>query len=175
MCLHRDYQREATTLMWRGLSTGALGARVGQLFVACLLSFVPGKSLSCIALTSHRWTRHFHFVVGIICRCRSHWTWGVRHELSLLARTLGSWVWIPLRAWMSVCVYSVCIVLCVGSGPETGWSPSKESYRLCIGSRNWKSGQCPTKGCRGIIIIIIVIAIIVIYYYYYLYVVLAHK
>jgi hypothetical protein len=33
--------------------------------------------------------------------------------------------------------------------------PSKESYRLCIGSRNWKSGQGLAKGCRAIIIIII--------------------
>jgi hypothetical protein len=30
-----------------------------------------------------------------------------------------------------VCDYSVCAVLCVGSGLETGWSPSKEYYRLC--------------------------------------------
>jgi hypothetical protein len=27
---------------------------------------------------------------------------------------------------------------------------SKESYRLCKRSRNWKSGQGPTKGCRAI-------------------------
>jgi hypothetical protein len=38
----------------------------------------------------------------------SQWPRGVRHELSLLARTLGSWVRIPLEAWMSACVYSVC-------------------------------------------------------------------
>jgi hypothetical protein len=30
--------------------------------------------------------------------------------------TLGSWVRNPLMAWMSVCVYSVCVVLCVGTG-----------------------------------------------------------
>jgi hypothetical protein len=39
---------------------------------------------------------------------------GLRHELSSLAQTLGSWVRIPLKAWMSVCAfilflcYSVC-------------------------------------------------------------------
>jgi hypothetical protein len=33
---------------------------------------------------------------------------------------LGSWVRIPLSAWMSVCV-----VLCVGSGLAAGWSPLK--------------------------------------------------
>jgi hypothetical protein len=27
---------------------------------------------------------------------------------------------------------------------------SKESYRLCIELKNWKSGQGPTKGCRAI-------------------------
>jgi hypothetical protein len=39
---------------------------------------------------------------------------------------------------MDVCVrlVCVCVVLCVDSGLATGWSPSKESYRLCIGLRN---------------------------------------
>jgi hypothetical protein len=55
--------------------------------------------------------------------CRSQWTHGVRHELSSSARTLGSWVRIPLEAWVSVCVYSVCVVLYVGRGSATGWSP----------------------------------------------------
>jgi hypothetical protein len=36
---------------------------------------------------------------------------------------LGSWVWIPLEAWMSVCFYSVLVLSCVGSGLVTGWSP----------------------------------------------------
>jgi hypothetical protein len=53
---------------------------------------------------------------------RSQWPLGLRHELSSLSRTLGSWVRIPLKAWMSVlcaffCVY---VVLCVGSGLATG-------------------------------------------------------
>jgi hypothetical protein len=43
-----------------------------------------------------------------------------KHEPSSPARTLGSWVRIPLKGWMSVCVYSVCVVLCVGSGLATG-------------------------------------------------------
>jgi hypothetical protein len=53
------------------------------------------------------------------CRSRSQWS----YELSLLARTLRSWVQIPFEAWKSVCVYSVCFVLYVGSGLATGWSP----------------------------------------------------
>jgi hypothetical protein len=42
---------------------------------------------------------------------RSRWPSGLRrHELSSLALTLGSWVRVPLKAWMSVlcAVYSVC-------------------------------------------------------------------
>jgi hypothetical protein len=43
-------------------------------------------------------------------------TTGLRHEMSSLARTLGSWVRIPLEARMSVCVRA--------------HPTSKESYRL---------------------------------------------
>jgi hypothetical protein len=45
-------------------------------------------------------------------KCRSQWPRGIRHQLSSLARTLGSWVRIPLEAWMSV----------LGSGLATGLS-----------------------------------------------------
>jgi hypothetical protein len=48
-----------------------------------------------------------------VIKCRSQWPRGLRHELSSLARTLGSWVRIPLEAWMSVCVYSVFVLFCV--------------------------------------------------------------
>jgi hypothetical protein len=50
---------------------------------------------------------------------RSEWPHVLRHELSSLARTLGSWVRIQLKAWMSVCVYSVFVLFCVGGGLET--------------------------------------------------------
>jgi hypothetical protein len=46
---------------------------------------------------------------------------------------------------MDVCVglFCVCVVLCVGIGLATGWSPVQgvqpTEYRL----RNWKSGQGP--------------------------------
>jgi hypothetical protein len=45
--------------------------------------------------------------------CRSQWQRGLRHELSSFAQTLGSWVRIPLEAWMSVCVYSTFVLSCV--------------------------------------------------------------
>jgi hypothetical protein len=43
--------------------------------------------------------------------CPSHWPRGLRHELSSLARTLGSWVGIQLKAWMSV--FILCLYCCV--------------------------------------------------------------
>jgi hypothetical protein len=57
----------------------------------------------------------------------------------------------PTRG-MDICVrlFCVCVVLCIGTSLATGWSMSKESYRLCIGLRNWKSGWDPTKSCRAI-------------------------
>jgi hypothetical protein len=79
----------------------------------------------------------------------------LKHELSSLARTLELWVRIPLKAWMSVCVYSLFVLSCVQVAALRRADPSsKKSYLVCIGSKNWKSGQGPTKGCRAIIIII---------------------
>jgi hypothetical protein len=53
---------------------------------------------------------------------------------------------------MDVCVfvYSVFVLFCVYV-EALRWAdpPSEESYRLCIGLRNWKSGQGP-KGYRAI-------------------------
>jgi hypothetical protein len=39
---------------------------------------------------------------------RSQWPCGLRHVLSSLARTLGSCVRIPLKAWMFVYVFILC-------------------------------------------------------------------
>jgi hypothetical protein len=51
---------------------------------------------------------------------RSQCSRSVRHEVSSLARTLGTWVRIPLKAWMSVFAFSCgCVVLCVDSGLVT--------------------------------------------------------
>jgi hypothetical protein len=41
------------------------------------------------------------------------WPRGLRHEPSSPAPTLGLWVRIPLKARMSVCVYSVFVLLYV--------------------------------------------------------------
>jgi hypothetical protein len=44
---------------------------------------------------------------------RSQCPSGLWRELSSLSRTLGSWVRIALKAWMSVSVYSVFVLSCV--------------------------------------------------------------
>jgi hypothetical protein len=85
--------------------------------------------------------------------CRSQWPKsksGLRPQSkdvpSSLARTLGSCVRFSLEAWVSVCVYSVFVMSCVQvAALRQDDPPSKESYRLCKRSRNWKSGQGPTK------------------------------
>jgi hypothetical protein len=53
----------------------------------------------------------------------SQWLHSLRHEMSLPAGTLGSWVWIPLKAWMSVCICSVFFLSCVSSSLSISWSP----------------------------------------------------
>jgi hypothetical protein len=74
--------------------------------------------------------------IGLVYR-RPQWSRRLKHEPSSPSRKLGSWVRIPLEAWMSVCdLFCVCVVLPVGIGLATDWSPSKESYRLCVRLRN---------------------------------------
>jgi hypothetical protein len=74
--------------------------------------------------------------------CQPQWPSGLSHEESSLSQTLGSWVRIPLKAWISVCVYSVFVLFCVQvAALRRADPPSEESYRLCIGLRNWKSGH----------------------------------
>jgi hypothetical protein len=59
------------------------------------------------------------FIAYSLNLSRSQWPRCLGHELSSRVQTLGSWVRIPLKAWMSVCVYSVFVL---GSGLATGWS-----------------------------------------------------
>jgi hypothetical protein len=56
----------------------------------------------------------------IVTVSRSQWPRGLVHELSSPARTLGSWVRIPLMPWIFVYVYSVLVLSRVGSCLETG-------------------------------------------------------
>jgi hypothetical protein len=58
---------------------------------------------------------------------------GLRHEPSSTARTLGSWIRIPLEAWMSLCVYSVFLLSCVQvAALRRADPPPKGSYRVKI-------------------------------------------
>jgi hypothetical protein len=54
--------------------------------------------------------------------CQSQWPRRLRHDIHSFAQMLGSWVRIPLNARMSVRLFCVYVVLCVGSGLATGWS-----------------------------------------------------
>jgi hypothetical protein len=83
---------------------------------------------------------------------------GLKHELSSNA---GIVVSNPTEG-MDVCLrlFYVCVALCAGRGLATGLSPVQGVLPTAYtGSRNWKSVQGQTKGCRVIIIIIIIIII----------------
>jgi hypothetical protein len=62
--------------------------------------------------------------------CRSQWPRDLRHELSSSARRLRYWVRFSIEARMFEGVYSTCVVLRIGRGLATGWSPVQGSYRL---------------------------------------------
>jgi hypothetical protein len=72
---------------------------------------------------------HTYIYTLYICTytsCRSRWPSGPRHVLSSFARKPGTRVRIPYKAWMfGVCMrlFCICVVLCLGSGLATGWSP----------------------------------------------------
>jgi hypothetical protein len=56
---------------------------------------------------------------------------------------------------IDVCVrlFYVCAVLCVQvAALRRADQPSKETYRLCKRSRNWKATKVEQKGCRAVAI-----------------------
>jgi hypothetical protein len=53
----------------------------------------------------------------------SKWPRGVRHEMSSPAQKLVSFLRIPLKTWVSVCVNFVFVSSCVGSGLASDLSP----------------------------------------------------
>jgi hypothetical protein len=56
-----------------------------------------------------------------------------------------------IKEWMFMCVYSMFVLFCVYVATLRRADPqAKESYRLCIGLRNCKSGQDPAKDCKAI-------------------------
>jgi hypothetical protein len=82
---------------------------------------------------------------------RARWPRGLRYELSSPARTLGSWVRIPLEAWMSVCIYSVFVFCYVCSGLKTGWSHVRRAIRTVYRiTKLKKATRAQQKGSRAI-------------------------
>jgi hypothetical protein len=51
--------------------------------------------------------------------------------------------------YLYVRLFCVCVVLCVGSGLATSWSPIQGALPTVCRLRNWKSDQGPAKGCRA--------------------------
>jgi hypothetical protein len=75
------------------------------------------------------------------------------HETFSPARTLESWVRIPLEAWMFVCVYSVFVLFCIGSGLATGWSLVQGVLPIvykCKITEPHKEEARPDMGCSAI-------------------------
>jgi hypothetical protein len=75
---------------------------------------------------------------------QSQWPRDLGHELSSLARKLGSWVDVCVR------LFGVCVVLCVGTAWRLVDHSSKESYRLCMDQETEKKAKIQKKDCRVI-------------------------
>jgi hypothetical protein len=58
-------------------------------------------------------------------KSRSQWSHDLKNEMSSPAQTLGSWVRIPLEAWMSASLYLMFKLSCVGCGLVTNRSAVK--------------------------------------------------
>jgi hypothetical protein len=109
------------------------------------------STIHCIAVTLYMKLLHPNFVwncklVQLLSRMplTPPITVGVRSKAwTVFARSNTGVVGSNPTQSMDGCLrlFCVCVVLCVGSGLATGWSPSKEFSRLSIGLRNWKSGQ----------------------------------
>jgi hypothetical protein len=89
------------------------------------------------------WTFHV-LAVQHNTRSDDHWPRGLKHVLCSPTQTLRSWFWFPPKAWRSVCcIYSVCVVLCVGRGLAMDWAPPSKVKKL-------KSDLGPTMSCGAI-------------------------
>jgi hypothetical protein len=77
------------------------------------------------------------YTFPLFCGCiyiysRSQRPCGLRHELSSLAGTLGSWVQIPLKARMSVCAFILCLCSMCRYRPCDGLITRPSSPTVCI-------------------------------------------
>jgi hypothetical protein len=90
------------------------------------------------------------FSVKCSIQRRSQWPRSLTHELSSPAQTLGLWVRITFEALISV-IYSVFVLSCVQVAALRRADPRPRRPSDSVKrSRNWKSGQGPSTGCRTI-------------------------
>jgi hypothetical protein len=83
--------------------------------------------------------------------CRSQWPRGLKHELSSFARTLGSWIRTPIKAWMSLCAFILrlcCLVFM--QRPCDGLITRARSPTDCVQIRELKKRPGLNKGLRAI-------------------------
>jgi hypothetical protein len=76
----------------------------------------------------------------------SQWPRGLRHKpSSLIVHSNTGIVRSNPTRGLDVCVrlFCACVVMCVGSGPATDWSPVQGVLQTVYRLRNWKSGQGP--------------------------------
>jgi hypothetical protein len=73
-----------------------------------------------VSLLNGKRTSNYNYCILLMTAGRLQWQRGLSHELSSPAPKLGSWLRIPLKAWMSeLCVF----ILYVDRGLVTGWFP----------------------------------------------------
>jgi hypothetical protein len=113
----------------------------------CILSIDSGQLyFTCITSNLIFLDVFVYSMKGRIIQGRSQCPRSLWNELSSAARTLGSWVRTPLKAWMSVFVLS-CVQVAAFRRTDP---PSKESYRLGKRSRNRKAAKAHQKDRRAI-------------------------
>jgi hypothetical protein len=85
-------------------------AKLSHCTLYCIRTTILATGNQHIHSSQYRPVRELGVFLAILVAGRSEWPRDLRHELSTLARTLGSWVQIPLEEWMSACLYSVSVM-----------------------------------------------------------------
>jgi hypothetical protein len=105
-----SWMREQTDgIWWQHFNEGSIKSDIKSIMVSQYFPKLVFFKQVCILFH----LRHYkHSYTSY--RCRPRWPRGLRHELSSLARTLGSWVRISLKAWMSVFAFilRLCCPVC---------------------------------------------------------------
>jgi hypothetical protein len=111
-----DSQQKLDSSILRSLQTGS-GAHPTSYPMCTGAAFAGGKEVRTWnwSLTSnyYRGKEWWSYNSTPLCafKVRSQWSRGLRNEMSSPTRTFGSWFRIPLKVWMLVCVYYLCVGL----------------------------------------------------------------